>query len=451
MEDRIPHSKTRDSQAKDSQAKDLPGNESLVHSLQPGSRNVLRVLACSGSLAGGGSERQLWQFVSRLDRSRFAPEVYLLARSGPYLQQLPTDVPVHAFDDDYRQPPSYHPGRITWLQSRHLQHIIRTRCIDVVYDRTFHMTLLTSLALPRRIPRISVIVSPPSRDLPSTERRFVPVKRWLLGRAYRRAAATLCVSHEVADDAAKYYRLSPSHLHVVPNPIDCQQVRQRASEPLPADAERLLQKSPNEIHVALIGRFTAEKGHQLALEVTALFMQLSSQVNSEPDRVLQLHMHFVGSGPLESTIAEGIGQLGLAQHVHLHGYQINPYPILSRCDVAFVPSTYEGFPNVALEALALGVPLLMTDYGTTARYIAGRNASRALLIPAGSVEAAVAAFIDRWRHPQAWAQRVEVGREWVEQLHAIEPWLATMARILEQASRFKRIVDINSSVESHSR
>ncbi len=48
-----------------------------------------RVLACSGSLDGGGSERQLWQLVTHLDRQRYAPEVYLLYRRGPYLAQLP--------------------------------------------------------------------------------------------------------------------------------------------------------------------------------------------------------------------------------------------------------------------------------------------------------------------------------------------------------------------------
>ena len=67
-----------------------------------------RVLVCSGTLDGGGSERQIWQLVSHLDRQRFAPEIYLLKRSGPYLDALPSDVPVHAFQDAHPHPSRGH-------------------------------------------------------------------------------------------------------------------------------------------------------------------------------------------------------------------------------------------------------------------------------------------------------------------------------------------------------
>ncbi len=146
----------------------------------------LKLLACSGSLDGGGSERQLWQLVSHLDRQRFAPSVYLLHRRGPYLEQLPRDVQVHAFDADHPAPPRFPPGRISRLQSQHLRQVVQSQGIDIVYDRTFHMSLITG-SLPRTLPRVSVIVSPPSRDLPQSERRFLFLKRWLLARAYRTA------------------------------------------------------------------------------------------------------------------------------------------------------------------------------------------------------------------------------------------------------------------------
>lgn len=395
----------------------------------------IRVLACSGSLDGGGSERQLWQFASQLDRAKFAPEVYLLSRRGPYLQQLPDDVTVHAFSDDHSHPGRFPPGRISWLQSRHLRQLVKRRRIDVVYDRTYHMTLLTSVALSRHTPRVSVIVSPPSRDFTASESRFVNIKRWLLARAYRRAAATLCVSSEVADDAAIFYRLNREALQVVPNPIDFMQVQRKASEPLPQTAEQLAQKQPDEIHAAVIGRFTSEKGHQLALEVTGRLAQTALHATGESNKAPLFHLHLVGDGPLHAHLADEVKRLKLGHRVHRHGYLTNPYPVLRHCDIAFVPSQYEGFPNVALEALALGVPLLMTDYGVTARHIVGRDALRGQLIAPGDVDAAVAAVLDRWQQPHVWYQRATEGQAWVQREHAIAPWFATMSCILERVTQ----------------
>ena len=412
----------------------------------------VRVLACSGSLDGGGSERQLWQFVSHLDRQRFAPEVYLLARRGIYLQQLPGDVPVHAFDDSTPQPRRFPPGHISRLQARHLRHIVKARNIDVVYDRTFHLTLLTGTACRVAPPRVSVIVSPPSRDLLGTERRWVWLKRWLLARAYRSAAATICVSTEVADDAAAFYALPRERLIVIPNPVDVAQVRLQAEQVdmaglLPSPAER---RAAGQLHVAVIGRFTVEKGQRFAIEVIAeadrqarlgaAASPTSISSSGQLSRLKAVHLHLVGSGPLESQLKELARSLGVAANVHFHGYLTNPYPLLQNCDLAFVPSQYEGFPNVALEALALGVPLMMTNYGATALEILGTAGQRGELIPVGGSAAAVAALEDRWQNPQRWSSRAWAGREWVQREHSLEPWLTSMSSLLERVKRKERIV-----------
>lgn len=385
-----------------------------------------RILACSGSLDGGGSERQLWQLASRLDRRRFAPELFLLHRRGPYLAELPNDVPVHAFGDLSKQPRSFPPGNITRAHVRFLRGLIASRSIDLVYDRTFHMTMVTSSACRNTTPRVSVIVSPPSRDLPATEHRFVWLKRILLARAYRTASATICVSQEVADDAARYYSLQPKSLLVMPNPIDARLIRQRSREKSPSllphdgDRGRLL-------HAAIIGRFTAEKGHAFALH-TASLLAKARAFEGEPE----LHLHFVGSGPLEASLKERVAELGLTAQVHFYGYLPNPYPILRQCDLALVPSRYEGFPNVALEALALGVPLLMTDYGPTARLIVGTNNERGQLVGANDIQAAADAIMDRARQPERWTLQSQAGTRWVETEHSIDAWMDQTMRLFDR-------------------
>ncbi len=397
-----------------------------------------RVLACSGSLEGGGSERQLWQLVTHLDRSRFSPEVYLLARRGIYLDQLPADMPLHSFDSQHPTPPSFPPGRISRMQARHLRRTIQQRMIDVVYDRTFHMSLLTGAALPASMPRVSVIVSPPSRDLPQTEHRFVFLKRWLLRRSYRRAAATLCVSHEVADDAANYYRLERTSLLVLPNPVDVAAVEAKAREALPETARILRERSAHQLHVVLVGRMTPEKGHALAIETWQRLRDINAHAQatastSSDQRAVAFHLHLVGNGPLESALGEQIHKLDLQSSIHLHGYQTNPYPIIANCDLVFVPSRYEGFPNAALEALALKKPLLMTDYGTTARTICGAGNERGHIVGLNQSNVAAELIRDRYFVPGPWLQRAEAGHQWVLEQHAFAPWLEVMMQMFERA------------------
>ncbi|MGN6134589.1 MAG: glycosyltransferase [Aureliella sp.] len=398
----------------------------------------LRVLACGSTLEGGGSERQLWQLVSQLDRDRFAPEVFLLARRGVYLSQLPSDVPVHAFSDFYPNPRTFPPGRISRLQAAHLRQLVHSRSIDVLYDRTFHSSLLTGAACPHNPPRVSVIVSPPSRDVLQTERRWVWLKRRLLARAYRTAAATICVSQEVAEDASAFYALPRAHFRVMPNPIDIARVRRQSQEPLASSQAsglaELAQPSGDALHIAVIGRFTAEKGQRLAIETLAELSARPGQL----DPKCRTHLHLVGAGPLEAELVELVRKLDLTETVHFHGFMTNPYPLLAHCQLAFVPSRYEGFPNAALESLALGVPLLMTDYGPTAREIVGSQGERGQVVTSGDCRAAAAAVLDRWQHPERWQARAAAGRQWVEREHSFDRWLDQMSSLLEQVHRDAR-------------
>ena len=64
----------------------------------------IRVLFAIGSMAGGGSERQLLGVLQHLDRSRFAPLLYLVDRKGELLDEVPADVPVFSFWDRHRYP-----------------------------------------------------------------------------------------------------------------------------------------------------------------------------------------------------------------------------------------------------------------------------------------------------------------------------------------------------------
>jgi len=69
----------------------------------------------------------------------------------------------------------------------------------------------------------------------------------------------------------------------------------------------------------------------------------------------------LGEGPLESELKQQAERLRLKQSVRFSGFQENPWPYFKHADLIVLSSRYEGLPNVVLESLALGTPVVATD------------------------------------------------------------------------------------------
>jgi glycosyltransferase involved in cell wall biosynthesis len=385
----------------------------------------LRVLCCSGSLEGGGSERRLWRFVSRLDRQLFLPTLYLLYNRGTFREQLPNDIEVEAFWDRYDEATRYWPGQIHRLQVAHMVEVIKRRDIDVVFDQTFHMTLITyQAALQAGIPRVSVIVSPPSADFERSRERFKFFKKRLLARAYSQPRCmNLAVSEETATDATRYYKIPSSSVLPVPNPIDIAAVRSAASQAAPPAASQAA--ASRGLRIAVVGRLSPEKGQQLAMEALRIATQASE---------LPITIDFVGDGPDRVSLENMASELALTNRVRFLGFQQNPYPLIQAADLLCIPSLYEGLPNVALEAMALGTSVLATNCCGSLQKLIGNN-ERGVLVPVKDPMQMSSAFLDRLCHPVEWQTRAESAMQWVELHHAFDPWLAKMQKILLAATK----------------
>ena len=71
----------------------------------------------------------------------------------------------------------------------------------------------------------------------------------------------------------------------------------------------------------------------------------------------------IGDGELREIVEEKIQELGLEEIINLKGFLENPYEILQKCKVLCMPSRWEGYGLAAVEALALGVPVVATEVG----------------------------------------------------------------------------------------
>ncbi len=307
----------------------------------------LRVLFAIGSLAAGGSERQLLNILKHIDRTRIEPHLYLLDRLGEFLQDVPHDVRVTAFSDVAQASGWYFPGRVRRQQIEHLAKTLREHRIDVLYDRTFLMPLITGPASAQaNVPRISTIVADPRADLRNNVHRFRWLKQRLLARAYREASCVVAVSQELAQLSAELYGLDDNRIRTIYNGFDFETIDRLASEPCP-ELDRAC------FNIVSIGRLQEQKAvDQLLLALK----QLEAKLLPKPLRVW-----VIGEGPDAARLSRMTRELGLTSTVSFVGYQANPYRWLRNAQLFVLTSRSEGMPNVLVEAMACGTPVISTN------------------------------------------------------------------------------------------
>jgi len=375
-------------------------------------------------MESGGSERQTLNLLRGIDRSAFAPELYLLYREGILLGDLPPDVAVTDYWSRHAQPQWNWPGRITSKQIHDLEQTLVSNKVDVVYDRLFHMALVAGPAAKRAgVGRVATIVSPPRRDLMATERRFVWLKRMALARSYRSADRLLAVSQGTADDAADFYRLDRSKIEIVSSPIDIERIDRLKRDTWDGTAPRV-----NRFLIVSIGRLSEEKGHRCLLEAFAKLLQNSPH---------PIDLHLIGDGPLRLELKQQASVLGIRENVVFHGQVANPFPLLRQADLFVLPSQYEGLPNALLEAMACEVPTLVSDCPGGIQDATQRG-DLSRLVPIGEPIALCKAIRDRFDSPESWLSKTGPARKYIEQSHSLGQWLKRMESIFMQVGAKSR-------------
>jgi glycogen(starch) synthase len=173
------------------------------------------------------------------------------------------------------------------------------------------------------------------------------VERWVTNRADR----VVTCSHYMREHVADIYGLEEQHVSVIPNGIDPADL-----EPV-ADLGRLRAQfaAPDERLVVLVGRLVYEKGFQLALDALPGLIE----------RLGNVRFLVAGSGTHEAQLREQAAQLGLMEYGTFLGWIGDDalHSLYRIADLCVVPSLYEPFGLVALEAMASGCPCIVADTG----------------------------------------------------------------------------------------
>jgi glycogen synthase len=175
------------------------------------------------------------------------------------------------------------------------------------------------------------------------------VERWIANRSERVIACSYYMREQIAD----IFAVEEERVTVIPNGIDPEDLQPRDAERL----ERLRTEfaAPSERLVLLVGRLVYEKGFQIALEaMPALIEQLPGT-----------RFVVAGSGTHERELRRQADALGLGEHGTFLGWIGDDvlHSLYRIADVCVVPSIYEPFGLVALEAMASQCPCIVADTG----------------------------------------------------------------------------------------
>jgi len=372
----------------------------------------LRVLFVIGSMGGGGAERQMLEILKRLDRTRFAPFLYLSVKDGELLPEVPADVEVYAYWDGSKE---------TWygrllrymkltrlLRQVHLAQALRRLKIDVIYDRTYLATLdAAGGCWLRPTKRVSCCVADPGPELELHARWSVAMARWFARRTYQRASVVLANSQGLRNRVLEYFRLDPDHVKVYYNVISGIRDSERINfENRQAAHQSSVSPTNRPFRIVSSGRLHPQKGH-------IVLLQAVEQLVHKRGRSLTLEIY--GKGESENELRAYITQHQLESTVMMGGFLADPRTMYHDADLFVLPSLFEGMPNALIEAVAAGVPALSSDCtsGPTEILDGGRCGG---LVPPGDPTALADAIIDAMEHLDEWKARAVEGRKRVEQM-----------------------------------
>jgi glycosyltransferase involved in cell wall biosynthesis len=327
-------------------------------------RRPERVLFLLPSLRGGGAERVFSVLLQHLDRRSVEPHLALLQVEGSYLQDIPSDVPIHQLNVSRAR---YALPAIVRLVRR-----IKPRTVLSTLGQTNIALILSAPLFPRGTRIVLREASFPSLNLADSGHPRLWGK---LYRLYRRADKVICLSDSLVDEMAQQFNVPKEKLVRIYNPVDFDRVRKLAR----CGTSPYSGSGP---HLVAAGRLSREKGFDLLLAAMPVVLT----------RFPQASLTILGQGPLAIDLAAQAQRLGISEAVRLAGFQQNPWLYLKHANVFVLPSRYEGLPCVLLEALALATPVVVTD---CSRAIAELRASypRLVLVPPEAPEALAEAII----------------------------------------------------------
>jgi glycosyltransferase involved in cell wall biosynthesis len=324
-----------------------------------------RIAILLNSFALGGAQRNLITLAKAFSQRGHSVEFLVGRNAGPLQSEVPSTLRIIEFGKTPRLLLPFalgprvlrSPTEVAALASKDRPSVLaRVPSLARYLSRTRPEALLTTLPFnilaaiwaatlagsdTRVVIRIALTFSTRIARPQAVERMLIQESR----RWYPRAAAIVAVSEGVARNLQDTLGLPPHRIATVQNPVDHGLVTKLAAAPVDHPWFQ------SEIPVVLgVGRLRPEKDFPTLLRAFAIVR------SRRPARLV-----IVGEGDQRAAIEALARSLAIDGDLWMAGARPNPFPFMARAAALALSSVQEGFPNVLLEALACGCPVVSTD------------------------------------------------------------------------------------------
>ncbi|MGQ5524787.1 glycosyltransferase family 4 protein [Chitinimonas sp. PSY-7] len=212
--------------------------------------------------------------------------------------------------------------------------------------------------------------------------------------------------------------IKPDRIKVLHPILPLADIRAGASQPLRDDLAKIVNgPGPLIVHAAML---RPEKGHRTILAA------LPGLRRTFPE----LRIVFAGQGVELERLQAEVTQLGLDEAVYFAGLMMPVYPLMARADVVIMPSLYEPLGLSQLEALALGVPVAVSNTGGLPETVI--HGKTGWVISPGDTAAWETGLTEALSNPTSARKMAMDGRKWVEATYSPEAHLAALLGHLGQ-------------------
>ena len=213
-------------------------------------------------------------------------------------------------------------------------------------------------------------------------------------------------------------RRPESEFQVVYNSVDVSVFQPAPQRRQRARAEMGI--SPGKYVIGTVASLSEQKGHHYLLEAARLIARMQQDV----------HFVLIGDGPLRKRLQEQVWNANLGQIVTFLGRRSNVNDLYPGFDCFVLPSLWEGFPLVVVEAMACGLPIVATSVGGVPEALC--NDLWGMLVPPGDPRALVEAIVAMKSDPDKAKSIAENGRARAVECFSLDAILRQYIAIYEK-------------------